>query len=986
MKNAVIYARYSPGGNQTYQSIEGQLAECREFARRSGLSITQEYIDCALTGTNDKRTEFLRMIEDSKRKGWQYIIVYQLDRFARNRYDSATYKSKLKKNGVRVLSARENITEDASGILIEGVLESMAEYYSAELSQKIKRGISISASKCKYFGGSVPLGYKIDEQKNYVINDETAPIVKALFTMLATGQNYAQIGRYLNERGILTSQGGKWNKNSFASIFSNRRYLGKYIYQGNEVDGGIPRIIDDELFAAVQRVLAIYAQAPARGKAKIEYLLSEKLLCGCCGRKMTGISSTSKSKKIHHYYKCVGVTKGVCGKRPVRKQFIEDEIIKAVVYLLTDEFIDLIAAETYLLIQAENNDAEIKRLESLIADNQKAINNLMQALMLGRITDTIMAQIEKLEDENKELKDTIAAERALQINYTYKDIRKWLLHFRALDYSKVKNRRDLIDTLIYKIILYEDKVKILFHLKGGQQKGELLLNLIFPDYPDGCGGSGRGSGGVAPEIEKESTGEVLSNSLGCAYTPVVVEFAGVYSDEGISGKSLKRRKAFNEMVEHAKAGKIKIIFVKSVSRFGRNFMDVLKTVRELRDEYGVIVYFEEEDLHSDDPLADTMLSLRAMVAEQELKDMSENQKWAVRRRFRKGIQTYKGRFYGYSFVDDPFGGKRLVPIPHEAEAVRLMYSLYLDGLTVLAIAKELSSRGIVTPYGKRIWATNTIADMLSNEKYTGDALLQKYCSENYKQFRNKGDNPDAPLVFVEDCHEAIIDKATFQRAQSEMARRRNPKLAGRKQEYNDFRGLIRCGLCETSFRHKMYQYRGKGLYGLLACGKFLTKGKAACNSRAIKESVLQELFVSAFNEFVGADSKNDSIRELEEKVKALRARDTELYGLLQKGYVSRLGFIAEHEAVKREITALEKEIAARSEDNIYKAFKKKISEYDGAMVGRFLKEAIVREWTVAFVFKNGVTVTRPYTNGTSGNKVGWQQRVAAANKKVEEKT
>ena len=133
----------------------------------------------------------------------------------------------------------------------------------------------------------------------------------------------------------------------------------------------------------------------------------------------------------------------------------------------------------------------------------------------------------RLEDENKELKDTIAAERALRIDYTYKDIRKWLLHFRELDYTKVKNRRDLIDTLIYKIILYEDKVKILFHLKGGQQKGELLLNLIFPDYPDGCGGSGSGSGGgsggVAPEIEKESPDEVLSSSLGCAYTPVVVE-------------------------------------------------------------------------------------------------------------------------------------------------------------------------------------------------------------------------------------------------------------------------------------------------------------------------------------------------------------------------------------------------------------------------------------------------------------------------------
>ncbi len=527
MKNAVIYARFSSHA-QNEQSIEGQLKECYAFAERSGLRIIHEYIDRALTGTTDKRPEFLQMIEDSKRKGFQFVVVYQLDRFARNRYDSATYKAKLKKNGVRVLSAKENITDDASGILIEGVLESMAEYYSAELSQKIKRGIAISASKCKFFGGKVPLGYKIDEKKDYVINEETAPIVRRMFEMLAGGYNYAQIARYMNERGIPTATGGKWGKNSFNSIFSNRRYLGKYIFHGEEIDGGIPQLIDDGLFADVQKVLEKYAAAPSRGKAKVEYLLSDKLICGKCGNKMTGISSTSKSKKIHHYYKCVGVTKSVCDKRTIRKQFIEDEIIAAIVGdgtkqnphgILTDEFIDTIAAETYMLIQAERNDSEIKRLESLVADNQKAINNLMQALMLGKIADTILAQIEKLESENKELNDTIESEKALQINYSYADIRKWLQHFRTLDYSKTKNRKDLIDTFIYRVLLYDDKMKVIFNLKG-EQRNELLLNLIFPDYPDGNGGEDENS------AKEKETANAISLSAGCAYTPVMVEIWG----------------------------------------------------------------------------------------------------------------------------------------------------------------------------------------------------------------------------------------------------------------------------------------------------------------------------------------------------------------------------------------------------------------------------------------------------------------------------
>ncbi|MDE6868359.1 MAG: recombinase family protein, partial [Clostridia bacterium] len=343
----------------------------------------------------------------------------------------------------------------------------------------------------------------------------------------------------MNERGIPTSTGGKWNKNSFHRLFNNRRYLGKYIYHGEEIDGGIPRLIDDELFAEAQKILERYAAAPSRGKAKVEYLLSEKLICGKCGNKMTGISSTSKSGKIHHYYKCVGTTKGVCDKRTVRKQFIEDEIITAVVGdgtpqnpqgVLTDEFIDLVAAETYLLIQAEQNDSEIKRLESVVAENQKAINNLMQALMLGKIADTILAQIEKLESENKELNATIESEKALQINYSYADIRKWLLRFRTLDYSKTKNRKDLIDTFIYRVVLYDDKMKVLFHLKG-EQKNELLLNLIFPDYPDG------NAENSAKEKEVENSTSNSDINAGCAYTSRVVEMTGIepVSDAGLRG-------------------------------------------------------------------------------------------------------------------------------------------------------------------------------------------------------------------------------------------------------------------------------------------------------------------------------------------------------------------------------------------------------------------------------------------------------------------
>jgi len=263
--------------------------------------------------------------------------------------------------------------------------------------------------------------------------------------MFVNGYNYAELERWLNERGIKTSRKNKWHKNYFRDIFNNRRYLGIYIYQGRETQGGIPRIIDDTLFAEAQQILAKYRQAPSRGKAKVEYILSQTALCGDCGENMVGVSATSRNKTTHNYYQCITVNKkkGDCKKKLVRKQLAEDEVITAMVGdksrniegILSDMNIDTIAAETYLMIQAEKNDSEIKRLEGIVSENQKAINNLMQALMSGKITDTIMAQIEKLENENKALNNLIASERALQVNYAYDDIRKWLLHFRDLDYS-----------------------------------------------------------------------------------------------------------------------------------------------------------------------------------------------------------------------------------------------------------------------------------------------------------------------------------------------------------------------------------------------------------------------------------------------------------------------------------------------------------------------------------------------------------------------
>ena len=250
----VIYARYSSNA-QSEQSIEGQLKTCYEYAERNGWNVVAEYIDRAISGgAAENRPEFQRMVADSAKQQFAAVLVYQLDRFARNRYDSATYKTRLKKNGVRVVSARENISEDASGILMEAVLEGMAEYFSSELSQKVKRGLEINAQKCLFTGNGVALGYKIVD-KRFVIDEETAPIVKRIFDMFLAGNLMADIVRCLNANSLKTSRGNSYNKNSIRRILTNKRYLGFYKYGEIEIADGVPRIIDDATFEEAQHLL-----------------------------------------------------------------------------------------------------------------------------------------------------------------------------------------------------------------------------------------------------------------------------------------------------------------------------------------------------------------------------------------------------------------------------------------------------------------------------------------------------------------------------------------------------------------------------------------------------------------------------------------------------------------------------------------------------------------------------------------------------------
>ena len=289
--NAVIYARFS-SDNQREESIEGQLRECGAFAEKTGLTVIGNYIDRAFSAKTDNRPDFQRMIKDSEKKQFEVIIVWKLDRFARDRYDSAHYKALLKKNGVKVVSATENISDGPNGILLESVLEGMAEYYSAELAEKVIRGQTENALKCKFNGGTIPYGYNINSEKYFEIDPAQAPFVIEIFRRYDEGESITDIVNDFKNRKIKNQKGTNFTINTIGNILRNRRYIGEYKYREIVIPKGIPKIIDEEIFERVQKRIDSNIHAPGKAKAKDEYLLTTKLFCGTCQRMMVGESNS----------------------------------------------------------------------------------------------------------------------------------------------------------------------------------------------------------------------------------------------------------------------------------------------------------------------------------------------------------------------------------------------------------------------------------------------------------------------------------------------------------------------------------------------------------------------------------------------------------------------------------------------------------------------------------------------------------------------
>lgn len=491
--NAVIYARYS-SHSQSEQSIEGQLRDCYSFAERQELVIVGEYIDRALSGKTDDRPDFQRMIADAPKKQFDYVIVWKLDRFARNRYDSAVYKMQLKKQGVGVLSACENIGEGDESIILEAVLEASAEYFSRDLAKKVRRGHRENARKGLNNGGTTPFGYRL-EKKRLVIDENRAPIVRFIYDEYARGVPVKDILQALADRGVKNHAGNPMQRSSLQTLLRNTKYIGKQTYDGEEVAGGCPAIIDEETFERAQKRLETNKRAPARAKSDERYHLFGKAFCGLCGANLVGESGRGKMGVLYHYYNCINKKRfRSCCKRNERKDFLEWYVVEQTCeYVLTPARIGIIAKSIVDKYDDEFSDSRVVALEKRIARLDREIQKGLQAILQAG-SASVQARLEELieakDAEKADMELDLARLRiATDIRYTEDQIKAWLRKFCEGDPLDPAFRRKIIDVFINSIYLYDDKLVVFYNVHGGRQVSYMEMLQASGDPPAAADGS-----------------------------------------------------------------------------------------------------------------------------------------------------------------------------------------------------------------------------------------------------------------------------------------------------------------------------------------------------------------------------------------------------------------------------------------------------------------------------------------------------------------
>lgn len=453
----VIYARYSEGSRQTDQSIEGQVDDCKAYARANDIDVIEIYADRHISGKSvDGRDEFQRMISDAGKHLFDCVIVWKIDRFGRNREDIAINKIRLRKAGVKLMYAKESIPDGPEGILLESLMEGLAEYYSADLRQKVIRGHCESAKKGQFTVGRLPIGYKKDQDQHIIIDEPKAAAVREVYRRHIEGASTDELRGILASYGILSQNGTPPVKAVVFRMLRNEKYLGKFDFHGIPIPA--PPIISQATFDAAAANFKTSRHNGA-GRATVEYLLSCKCHCEACGTLLQGTSAAGKSGKVYHYYYCPK-----CHMRHT-STVLEDAVIDHTIDdVLTDQMISELS-DRIMAIQKENaahDEASVYRQQ--LDEVRKKESRIMQAIEDGGAR-TLSKRLAELEDQEDEL--TVKLEKAmLKKPIVPKEIVEgWLRSFRVGDDRKDPAfRKKLVRAFISDVIIARDHVTIYYNI------------------------------------------------------------------------------------------------------------------------------------------------------------------------------------------------------------------------------------------------------------------------------------------------------------------------------------------------------------------------------------------------------------------------------------------------------------------------------------------------------------------------------------------
>lgn len=498
---AVAYVRFSSDG-QREESIEAQVRAITEYTERNSYALKKVYADRGISGTTDNRAEFQRMIDDAKNKKFDAVIVHKLDRFARNRADSAIYRRELSKYGVRLISVLENFDDSPESVILQSVIEGYNEYYSKNLRREVMKGLKENALTCRFTGGIPCLGYDIDKNTlKYVINNFEAEAVKLIFKMYLEGAGYTAIINELNKKGFKTKNGNLFGKNSLYDILRNEKYCGIYIYNKStavdndgkfnrhtskpddqiiRIEGGIPQIISKEDFAKVQEKMRERKHKTAQFKAKQEYLLSGKIVCGTCGAAYAG-NARKTGDKLYISYTCTkNNRKNDCHNSGIQRDYIENVVLSN---LSENVFNTSILPEimknynNYALERNKGYSLLNDELKLKLSETQRQIKNIVNYVattgscaMLEKLTSLEQEQtcLEKAIAENEAKKEEMKID-AKQIKLAFNKAK------RMLKNGTLKNKKAIVQQFVKRVIVYKDKITIECNIAGDYSVREDII-------------------------------------------------------------------------------------------------------------------------------------------------------------------------------------------------------------------------------------------------------------------------------------------------------------------------------------------------------------------------------------------------------------------------------------------------------------------------------------------------------------------------------